>query len=197
MKVYHSRADKPKKKLGKNAIISLSVCGVLVLAAVGLTLGLTLPGKPDPGPNNPVDNNPVVYVMPVGEFTLGQGFCIDKLVYSATLNQWRTHNGIDFKAEKGSEVKAIYDGTVKSVQQTTLEGTVITIDHGNGLIATYKGLGETKVEENAKVKAGDVIGVIDSMMTEAQEGSHLHLETTLNGKLVDPMNYLPTENSDK
>lgn len=129
--------------------------------------------------------------MPLAEYTLGQEFS-DKLVYNATLKQWRTHNGVDFTAPVGSAVKAVYDGKVVKVETTTLEGGVVTIEQTDGLIAVYKSLSEIKVKEGDNVKSGDEIGKVDSVMIiESADGAHLHLEMKKSGEYVDPMAYLP------
>ena len=46
------------------------------------------------------------------------------------------------------------------------------------------------IEVGKALKAGDVIGVIgETALIEIAEVSHLHFETELDGKQVDPMNY--------
>jgi len=195
MKAYHSNSNNAKKSGGRLAVISLSVCGVLVATAIALALGLTL--KEKKVQSIPVVNNPIVYVMPLQNGSTGQEFSVEKLVYNKTLNQWRTHNGVDVMGEKGQEVLAVYDGKVTGVEVTTLEGTIITIDHGQGLVAVYKGLQNATVEVDDTVEKGQKIGEIGTMMTESLEGYHVHLEMMLNGKLVDPMDYLPIKQEDK
>ena len=192
MKAYHS--NNPKIKNRKVTIVSLAVCGVLIAVSVALALGLKL--KENDVPVVPVVNTPVAYTMPIVGAEAGQGFSVDKLVYNKTLNQWRTHNGVDFVCEKGVAVVAIYDGTVTNVEATTLEGTIVEIDHGNGLVSTYKGLENVVLNKGDKVTLGQKIGEIGSMMTESLDGYHLHLEMTLNGKFVNPMDYL-SSNQDK
>ena len=63
-----------------------------------------------------------------------------KLVKDATLGEWRTHDGLDLKAAKGTPVYAAAEGTVASVKEDGLWGTVITIDHSNGLSTVYCGI---------------------------------------------------------
>ena len=56
-------------------------------------------------------------------------------VYSKTLGDWRTHNGIDFSGEAGGAVVAISYGEVISIYEDALFGTCVLIDHGNGVTA--------------------------------------------------------------
>ena len=196
MKVY----TKTKEKRNRKSLLALIIGFALIAVAIIITLCVTLSGaSQDVGGNVIPPNNEQTeqYVMPLSEYTMGQDFS-DKLVYNQTLKQWRTHNGVDFMAEKGTAVMAILGGTVKSIENTTLEGTVITIEQSDGIITIYKSLNaDVKVEEGATVKAGDVIGSVDvTMATEKKEGAHLHLEMKKDGVFISPLDYLP-DGSDK
>lgn len=110
-------------------------------------------------------------------------------VYSKTLGDWRTHNGIDFSGEDGGAVVAISYGEVISVYDDALFGTCVLIDHGNGVTAKYCGLNKDTltVKENSTVNTEDVIGYLGEIPCEKQEGAHLHFEITHNGELVEPL----------
>lgn len=109
-------------------------------------------------------------------------------VKSNTMNDWRVHNGVDFKAEDGSEVKAIRAGSVLAIYNSSLWGTVVEIDHGAGVIARYCGLSrDCKITTDDVVEKGQVIGVISNIPVEAADGKHLHLEIMKNGKITDPL----------
>ena len=66
------------------------------------------------------------------------------------------------------------------------------MDHGNGLKTIYKSLAkEAQVDVGQEVTTNDVLGkVSNSSSSEASIGAHVHLETTLDGVFVNPMNYL-------
>lgn len=207
MKTYQSGTNEKKTK--KNFFarymypIIFGTALLLVAAAITLTLVFTRPEtpavvEPDPDPSIDVEVPEVTFGMPLAEYTIGQGAALDSLVYSSTLNQWRTHNGVDFAAASGANVLAVSDGTVKSVTASTLEGTVVTVEHADGLVSIYKGLNaDGVIAEGTAVKTGDVIGTVaETMMIEQLEGTHLHLEMQKNGAYVNPMEYLPGE-SDK
>ena len=110
-------------------------------------------------------------------------------VYSKTLGDWRTHNGIDFSGEAGGAVVAISYGEVISIYEDTLFGTCVLIDHGNGVTAKYCGLNKEtlNVKEHSSVNSEDIIGYLGEIPCEKQEGAHLHFEITPNGELVEPL----------
>ena len=110
-------------------------------------------------------------------------------VYSKTLGDWRTHNGIDFSGEAGGAVVAISCGEVISIYEDTLFGTCVLIDHGNGVTAKYCGLNKDtlNVKEHSSVNSEDIIGYLGEIPCEKQEGAHLHFEITHNGELVEPL----------
>ena len=117
------------------------------------------------------------------------------LVYSETMGDWRTHDGLDIAAETGINVLAAADGTVVDVVNDALLGTVVTIDHGAGLTSSYAGLTETpSVETGDTVGAGQVIGMVgDTAVGESALASHLHFSMAVDGVAVDPMDYLPDQ----
>ena len=172
--------------------------GALLTAALVITLVLTLSGKPiiplDPEePDEPVVVKPVTFIIPVENGTLSKGYSETTLAWNATLRQWETHMALDFTAASGSRVLAAYEGTVESVADTILDGTVITITHKDGLKTIYKSLDNSVlVEEGQSVTTGQPIGTISaSQIVEKKQGAHLHFEVTLDGEEVDPVSYMP------
>ena len=78
---------------------------------------------------------PAAWVWPVkGE--IERRYSVETLAYDVTMKDWRTHDGVDVLADKGTVVRAASDGTVESITQDDLYGTTVTIDHGNGLKST-------------------------------------------------------------
>lgn len=197
MKVYRSQSDKTRKKLNKKAILSLGVSIALIAAALAITLTLTLtkPTPKDPGDEgNPVNTKPV-FVLPVDTYEIGLEFSNESLVQYKTTGIIETHEAIDFIVASGTKVKAINDGTILSIDVgTTMEGTVIKIQHADGVVSVYKGLNNNvEVSVGDTVKAGDVLGTVGIMTIESREYEqpHLHLEVFKDGKRVNPADYLP------
>ncbi|MBR7141699.1 MAG: M23 family metallopeptidase, partial [Clostridia bacterium] len=96
---------------------------------------------------------------------------------------------------ENAPVKSIANGKISKVEQTTLEGVVVTVAHENGLVSVYKSLASASVKEGDEVNAGTQIGVAGTMLTESSDGVHLHLEMLENGKLVNPLSYLEIESN--
>ncbi len=110
----------------------------------------------------------------------------DELVYNRTLDDWRTHNGIDISAPLNDPVKAGAKGIVKSVYEDGMLGTVVEIDH-DGFTARYCGLNRsTFVKEGDNVTQGQSIGSVGETPLEIAEESHIHLEIIRDGKTVNP-----------
>lgn len=116
----------------------------------------------------------------------------DKLVYSKTLEEWRTHPGIDIATRIGTAVKAADDGVVLEVTNDPCYGTTIMIDHENGFKTIYCNLQENvEVVPNQKVKKGDCIGWVgNTAIFESVEQAHLHFEVWKNDKTIDPVLYI-------
>lgn len=149
---------------------------------------------PTDTPNDPVSTT-ITFVMPVSNATM-IGEYSETMVWSSTLSRYSTHKAIDFFAPEGTDVVAVYDGTVESVTNSILEGYTITIDHGNGLKTVYNSLADGDlVSEGQVIKAGDVIGQVSvTNRQEYKSGAHLHFEVFENGENIDPIKYLNIDN---
>ena len=119
-------------------------------------------------------------------------FAKDKLVYSNTLDEWITHNGIDIKANKTTVVKASAEGTVKSIKNDPRYGLTIVIEHANGFTTIYSNLLTAEfVVEGETVKQGQTIGTVGNTATfEIADEAHLHFEIVKDGENLDPELYL-------
>ncbi|MBO7290264.1 MAG: peptidoglycan DD-metalloendopeptidase family protein [Bacteroidaceae bacterium] len=97
----------------------------------------------------------------------------------------RVHNGLDIKVEKGDTIYAAFDGKIRiTAYQRRGYGHYVVIRHNNGIETLYAHLSKKLVTANQNVKAGDPIGLGGN--TGRSTGSHLHFETILLGKCIDP-----------
>ena len=99
------------------------------------------------------------------------------------------HYGLDVAAEMGTAIKAVLPGTVQSAGWKAGYGWCVFIDHGNGLRTAYGHASKLYVKKGQKVLQNQKIAAIGS--SGFSTGPHLHFEVRQNGKLVNPINYLP------
>ena len=101
------------------------------------------------------------------------------------------HSGLDLGAPKGTPIHAARDGVVSSVVDSGSSGYGyhVVIDHGDGMVTLYGHCSKVYVRSGQTVKQGDVIAAVGS--TGRSTGNHLHFEIRINGKAVNPRNYLP------
>nr|WP_325230661.1 peptidoglycan DD-metalloendopeptidase family protein [uncultured Oscillibacter sp.] len=148
-------------------------------------------------PEVEIDDTPVMAEPPrlVVEPLKGEvlmAFSVDQLVYSPTLADWRTHDGVDISAKPGTTVLAATAGTVASVEDHPLMGTTVVIEHEGGYATTYANLqAKPTVEPGELVTAGQIIGAVGTTASaEAAQSPHLHFSVTRDGEAVDPSEFL-------
>ena len=127
------------------------------------------------------------YLNPVGGKVTK--FYSAELVFSETMGDYRTHGGVDFEAQVGETVYAINTGTVTAIYTDALLGDVVEIDHAHNVIAKYCAV-ETTLKIGDKISIGQPVGTLAVIPCEAVQESHLHLEITHNGELVDPLDLM-------
>lgn len=132
-----------------------------------------------------------VFTWPVQGAVL-RDYSVETLSLDPTMGDWRTHGGLDIAAAQGVKVLSISAGTVEQVYTDAMMGTTVVVDHGGGLKSWYCNLAEdVTVQAGDKVDIGGELGTVgSSAMAEVGVDSHVHLETTLDGRPVDPKNYL-------
>lgn len=98
------------------------------------------------------------------------------------------HEGIDISNRIGTLVVSPADGIVSDVGNDWVNGKVLVISHGFGLVTRYSHLNKVFVKVGQKVKRGDKIAEIG--VTGKTTGPHLHYEVRLNGIPVNPTRYI-------
>lgn len=111
----------------------------------------------------------------------------DELVYSSTLGDWRTHNGVDYAASRGAEVTAPAAGKVVETGTDDKWGPVVAIEDASGRIWRVCGTTDAKVKKGDTVSVGQTIGKVGSVSCECAEESHIHLEVMEGEKYLDPI----------
>lgn len=129
----------------------------------------------------------LTYALPVRGDIIQQ-YSGGELIKNTTLGDWRTHDGMDIYAEKGADICAAADGTVRQIKSDPLWGTVVVIDHADGVESHYAGLHKTlAVAEGDSVTVRQAIGKLDGVPCEISDKSHLHFAMRRDGAWIDPM----------
>ena len=214
-KINETESASPVKVKRKSIYyILIAACALVLAAAIAVTVvfvtmdNSTTIEKPNPDdgkdqddgkdpdddpdePDEPSDVE-VVFSLPVSGATVGTTYTF---WYNSTLNRYNLHQGIDFKADAGTQVTAAYAGTVESISDTLLEGGKVVISHGDGLTTEYASIDvDSSLKVGDKVEQGDLLGTVsaaaDAMGNEYNEGAHLHFGVFENGESIDPTTYL-------
>lgn len=106
-------------------------------------------------------------------------------------NEENVHYGIDIAGNHGDCVISALPGTVVATGNDNALGNYVKIRHSESMETVYGHLSEILVRKDEVVDHNTRIGSIGS--TGMATGPHLHLEVRINGKSVDPKNYIGKE----
>lgn len=98
--------------------------------------------------------------------------------------KWKFHYGIDLKVHRGDTVRSAFDGTVRITRRDRGYGYFVVVRHDNGLETLYGHLNKILVKPDARVKAGQAVGMGGN--TGRSTGYHLHLEFRYLGNPINP-----------
>lgn len=173
-----------------SSVLQPSDSDVAALPTDGATDSVqTQPSASEPSTDPTVDppTQDVVLSLPVNG-TVGTGFSLTVPVFSETMQDWRVHQGIDYRTEGEVDVLAAADGIVDQVYYHELMGHTVEILHADGLRSIYQSLAEEGcVIEGQQVFCGDVIGRTGtSAECESAAGTHLHFALIEAGVYLDP-----------
>lgn len=98
------------------------------------------------------------------------------------------HSGLDIAGNDKSPIYAVQDGLVIFAGVNGGYGNCVIIDHGGGMVTLYAHCSSLSVTKGETVLGGDNIARVGS--TGRSTGPHLHLEVRINGKLINPLNFI-------
>ena len=104
--------------------------------------------------------------------------------YHPILKRVKAHNGIDYKAPRGTPVYAAGDGKVIRSDYSKYNGHHVFIQHANSIVTKYLHFTKRTVKNGQRVQQGKVIGYVGA--TGLAQGPHLHYEFLLNGVHRNP-----------
>ncbi len=125
-----------------------------------------------------------IWVWPL-EGSMLQGFSADELVFDETMGDWRTHNGYDIKAAKGTEIKAPADGKIMLVDADAHWGGIVEIAKDDTIVRIC-GIENITVKAGDEIKQGTKLGTSAIIPAEMALEEHVHIEVLKNGEYIDP-----------
>ena len=126
------------------------------------------------------------FIKPVNGRVIKQ-FSPDNLIYSETMDDWRTHMGVDIYCPLGTEVIAAENGVITKISFDINYGNQVTVETGD-YEHIYSSLStDLAVKEGSNINKGDVIGTSsDSCISEICDEPHIHFEIKKNGIYINP-----------
>lgn len=106
-------------------------------------------------------------------------------------NKKAFHTGVDIRGKKGDKIYATADGVVIKAFRNGGYGNYIKISHKNGYTTSFSHMQAYLVKKGEKVARGQLIGLIGN--TGRSTGPHLHYEVALNGKPINPYDFMKTD----
>ncbi len=117
-----------------------------------------------------------------------------QLVYYETLDDWRSHQGIDIEARVGEDVYMCESGVVEKIYSNNMGGCIL-VDHENGYKSLYACLGEIDlVKVGDRLSMGETIGRVgDTAVGDMVSAPHVHFEMYREGIAIDPLDIITIE----
>lgn len=98
------------------------------------------------------------------------------------------HKGVDFAGKEDSPIISVAAGVVTWSGDRYGYGNLVEVSHGDGYVTRYGHNKENLVEVGDVVKKGQQVAKMGS--TGRSTGHHVHFEVFLNGKAMNPKNYI-------
>jgi murein DD-endopeptidase MepM/ murein hydrolase activator NlpD len=109
-------------------------------------------------------------------------------IYQGRVVDHQTHLGLDLASTERAPVPAANSGKVVFAGWLSIYGNAVILDHGYGLLSLYGHMAALDVKPGEMVAKGQRLGTSGS--TGLAGGDHVHLEIFVQGKSVDPLEWL-------
>ena len=103
-------------------------------------------------------------------------------------NSFTFSKGLSISAPSGTDIKAIYEGTVIFAEYFKGFGNMMVVDHGGGYFSLYAHASRLAKKVGAEVARHETIGSVGDV--DSSKGSILYFEIRHQGKPVDPAGWV-------
>ena len=101
-------------------------------------------------------------------------------------NTYMQNSGVLYNSDEAFDVLSVLNGTVKNIENDTLLGTYIVIEHDADLSTIYYSITDTTLKVGDTVKQGDVIGKSGTNKITDSKKNNLLFEVNYKGSFIDP-----------
>lgn len=126
------------------------------------------------------------------EFSLpSEGRLTSLYGHTRTVNRglvWSWHKGVDIAARRGTPILAPNAGRVALTARYPVQGRILILDHGQGMMSAFMHLNRFHVQAGDAVERGTLVGDVGN--TGFSTGPHLHWAVYVHGAPVDPLRLL-------
>jgi len=99
-------------------------------------------------------------------------------------NSFTISNGLTISAPSGSDVHAVYDGTIVFADYFKGYGNMVIVDHGDGFFSLYAHNNKVFKRSGASVRKNEAIASVGDV--DSSKGPVLYFEIRYQGKPIDP-----------
>jgi septal ring factor EnvC (AmiA/AmiB activator) len=100
------------------------------------------------------------------------------------------NKGIDIRTDERAPVKAVHDGVVSGIQYVPGHENTVIVQHGD-FYTVYSNLNEVNLSKGARVKAGQVIGRVNT--NPISNAAELHFEVWYQTQRLNPSQWLKVQ----
>lgn len=106
-------------------------------------------------------------------------------------NQYHPNTGVNIGLESGKtfDVVAALSGNVTKVEEDSLLGNIIEIQHDEGIVTQYQSLTDMKVKVGDTVEQGQVLAKAGQSLFNQEAGVHVHFEIRKDNVALNPLDY--------
>lgn len=118
-------------------------------------------------------------------------YSMDNTIYFPTLDVYKCNSGMMIQGDENVPVYSSAAGMVEDVTYSREFGNMISVNLGDGYVATYGQMADIILEKGDMVEKGQQIGTLAAPTAYYEvEGYNLYFKLTKDGSPVNPLEYL-------
>lgn len=118
-------------------------------------------------------------------------YSMDKTIYFPTLDVYKCNSGMMIQGDENIPVYAAAAGIVEDVTFSREFGNMVSVNLGDGYIATYGQMSDVIPQKGEMIEQGQQIGTLGAPTAYYEvEGYNLYFKLTKDGAPVNPLDYL-------